>query len=150
MSKQPPVTLEQTLFVRDHCLCLATRRAARALSRRFDDAFRPLGITNGQFSLLQALNRPEPPPLGAVAHLLVMDRTTITANMKPLERRGLAKTFPDPEDKRLRRLSITSIGQELLAEVMPLWTSLHADIDAMLPLQPHGLDSFREGLAALI
>ena len=74
----------------------------------------------------------------------------MTANLKPLERRGLVKTFADPEDKRLRRLSLTSTGQELLAEAMPLWTSMHADIDARLPLQPPGVNALREGLDALI
>lgn len=150
MSKPPPVvTTEQTHFVRDHCLCLATQRAARALSRRFDVAFRPLGITSGQFSLLNALNRAEPPPLGAVANLLVMDRTTLTANLKPLERRGLIAALPDPRDRRLRRLSLTPSGRAVLAEALPLWKSLHAEIDAALPGADAGGATIREGLAAL-
>ena len=62
MSDDALIPYETTLFVRDHCLCLYAQRAARALARRFDDALRPLGLTNGQFSLLMALNRPEPPP----------------------------------------------------------------------------------------
>ena len=53
-----PVSFEEVLEVRDACLCLHARRAARALARRFDEAFRPIGITNGQFSLLASLNRP--------------------------------------------------------------------------------------------
>jgi hypothetical protein len=52
---KPPY--ETTLLVRDCCLCLHVQRAARALARRFDDAFRPLDLTNGQFSLLMSLNR---------------------------------------------------------------------------------------------
>ena len=70
----------------------ARQRAARALARRFDAAFRPLGLTSGQFSLLMSLNRPEPPTMGAVAALLAMDRTTLTAALKPLERRGLVRS----------------------------------------------------------
>ena len=65
-------------------------RGARALGRRFDTAFRPLRLTSGQLSLLMALSRPEPTPLGAVAAVLAMDRTTLTAALKPLERRGRA------------------------------------------------------------
>src|SRR5487761_773621 len=84
-----PFTL--TLHVRDNFLCLHVQRAARALARRFDDALRPLGLTQGQFSLLMSLNRPAPPRVGDVATLLAMDRTTLTANLKPLERRGLVK-----------------------------------------------------------
>ena len=73
-------SFETTLLVRDTCLCLHLQRAARAMARRFDDALRPLGSTNGQFSLsMMSLNRPEPPGMAAVATLLAMDRTTLTA-----------------------------------------------------------------------
>src|SRR5919206_2876829 len=94
------VPFETTLLVRDTCLCLHAQRAARALARRFDEALRPLGLTNGQFSLLMALNRPEPAGMGAVASLLAMDRTTLTAALKPLARRGLLEVRRDPEDRR--------------------------------------------------
>ncbi len=69
--------LAATHQVRDTCLCLHVQRAARALARRFDEALRPLDLTNGQFSLLMSLNRPEPPSIGSVAALLAMDRTTL-------------------------------------------------------------------------
>ncbi len=89
MSKPADVPFEATLQVRDTCLCLHVQRAARALARRFDEALRPHGLTSGQFSLLMSLNRPEAPNMGSVASLLAMDRTTLTAALKPLERRGL-------------------------------------------------------------
>ena len=98
------VPFEATLKVRDACLCLHVQRAARALARRFDQALKPLGLTNGQFSLLMSLNRPEPPPMGPVAELLAMDRTTLTAALKPLQRRGLVEMEVDPDDRRGRRL----------------------------------------------
>ncbi|HXB52191.1 MAG TPA: hypothetical protein VNU69_05460, partial [Rhizomicrobium sp.] len=66
-----------TLEVRDACLCMHVQRAARALARHFDEAFRALNLTNGQFSLLMSLNRPEPAAMGAVAEFLAMDRTTL-------------------------------------------------------------------------
>src|SRR5690242_9117663 len=75
--------------VRDCCLCLHVQPAARALARRFDEALRPVDLTNGQFSLLMSLNRPAPPAMADVASLLAMDRTTLTAALKPLERREL-------------------------------------------------------------
>lgn len=124
------VTFSQTLHVKDHCLCLATQRAARALARRFDEAFRHLGITSGQFSLLMSLNRPEPPPLSAVASLLAMDRTTLTANLKPLERRGLIQVERSPKDRRRRLLKLTEDGKALLARAAPIWKSEHDKIDA--------------------
>ncbi len=116
-------------MVRDTCLCLHLQRAARAVARRFDDALRPLGLTNGQFSLLMSLNRPEPPTIGSVAALLAMDRTTLTACLKPLERRGLLRVAVDQADRRSRRLSLTPAGRTLLAAALPLWRQEHAAID---------------------
>src|SRR5450755_3048959 len=129
MSRVVNVPYETTLMVRDACLCLHVQRAARALGRRFDEALRPLDLTHGQFSLLISLNRPEPPTLGSVANLLAMDRTTLTANLKPLERRRLVKVSVDKQDKRSRRLSITPAGRALLSKAYPLWTKTHAEIE---------------------
>src|SRR5947208_16456521 len=100
MSSAPArnVSFADTIHVRDHCLCLHVQRAARALARRFDEALRPVNLTNGQFSLLMSLNRPHPAPMGSVADLLAMDRTTLTAALKPLLRRGLLRIKPDPND----------------------------------------------------
>ncbi|HEX8660284.1 MAG TPA: MarR family winged helix-turn-helix transcriptional regulator, partial [Brevundimonas sp.] len=98
-----PGPFADTLHIRDHCLCLHAQRAARTLARRFDEAFRDLGVTSGQFSLLNGLNRPEPPTIGAVATLLAMDRSTVTANLKPLERMGAVVLGVDPKDRRNRR-----------------------------------------------
>ena len=132
MKKRSALPHSATLAVRDRCLCLAAQRAARALARRFDAAFAPLDITNGQFSLLMSLNRPEPPLMGQVAELLAMDRTTLTAALKPLERRGLVKIAPDRDDRRGRRLSLTAKGRALLAKAYPIWERGHAELDASL------------------
>jgi DNA-binding MarR family transcriptional regulator len=133
MSRQSEVTREITLHVRDHCLCLYAQRAARALARRFDEAFRPLGLTNGQFSLMMSLNQPEPPTIGAIAKFLAMDRTTLTAALKPLERRGLVEIAIDSRDRRARRMKLTPAGRTLLATAVPIWRDTHAEIDRMLP-----------------
>ena len=132
MSKAPEPSFETTLLVRDHCLCLHMQRAARAVARRFDAAFRPLNLTNGQFSLMMSLNRPAPPPLGAVASLLAMDRTTLTAALKPLERRGLVEVKPDPKDRRSRLLKLTPEGRHLLARALPIWNETHGAVEALL------------------
>lgn len=126
------LTFETTLLVRDACLCLHAQRAARALARRFDGALKPAGITSGQFSLLMSLNRPEPPNLGSVATLLAMDRTTLTANLKPLERRGFVETAADPKDGRARLLRLTEAGRDALADAVPIWRQLHAAIEREL------------------
>jgi Transcriptional regulators len=121
-----PIPFSTTIHVRDTCLCLHVQRAARALARRFDNALKPLGITNGQFSLMMALNRPQPAPMGPVAEVLAMDRTTLTAAVKVLER------------SRLMRL--TEEGTRLLSEALPIWQRVHGDLDrelgdAMAPLR---------------
>lgn len=131
MSKTLP--FETTFEVRDTCLCLHAQRAARALARRFDEALRPLGLTNQQYSLLVSLNRPVPPTMAPVAALLAMDRTTLTAALKPLERRGLLAIEPDEQDRRSRRLRLTAAGHALLLQALPIWRQVHADIDAEQP-----------------
>ncbi|RCS24711.1 MarR family transcriptional regulator [Phyllobacterium salinisoli] len=132
MSNQIEIPFETTLLVRDSCLCLHVQRAARALARRFDDALRPVGLTSGQFSLLMSLNRPNPPTIGSVSALLAMDRTTLTANLKPLERRGLIEIKPDENDRRSRRMALTPAGKALLASAVPIWNVTHAHTEQLL------------------
>jgi len=130
MSKKLPI--EVVHEVRDACLCLATQRAARRLARRFDRAFAPLGLTNGQFSLMMALNAPQAPTLGRLAEFLAMDRTTLTAALKSLERRGLVVTRLDDKDRRARRLFLTDAGRAALVAALPIWRKEHAALDAEL------------------
>ena len=145
MSTRRQLPVSATRLVRDNCLCLHVQRAARGLARRFDDVFRPLDLTHGQFSLLMSLNRPEPPTIGSVAALLAMDRTTLTAALKPLERRGLIKVAVDKEDKRSRRILLTADGRALLARALPLWTKEHAAIERQID----SADNLRTALRAL-
>lgn len=133
MSNATEIPFATTLLVRDTCLCLHAQRAARALARLFDDALRPAGLTNGQFSLMMSLNRPEPPPMGPVAKLLAMDQTTLTAALKPLQRRGWVEVFPNPRDKRGRLLRLTPEGMRVLAAALPIWESTHAALETKLP-----------------
>jgi DNA-binding MarR family transcriptional regulator len=133
MSNRAKVPYETTLLVRDCCLCLHVQRAARALARRFDEALRSLDLTNGQFSLLMSLNRPEPPPMADVASLLAMDRTTLTAALKPLERRGLVTVTIDPGDRRSRLIALTPKGIRLLTRSVPIWERTHQEIEGLLP-----------------
>ena len=126
------VPIEITHRVRDSCLCLHAQRAARALARRFDEALRPVGLTSGQFSLLMSLNRAEPPTMGQVSALLAMDRTTLTANLKPLERRELVSVTVDAADRRARRMRLTPAGRTVLAAAVPIWEATHAEAERLL------------------
>lgn len=125
-------TFATTHLVRDCCLCLHIQRAARALARRFDDALRPVGLTNGQFSLLMSLNRPKPAGMTAVASLLAMDRTTLTAALKPLRRRKLVRMIADPADRRSRLMMLTAKGRKTLARAVPIWRKTHAAVEGLL------------------
>jgi len=145
MSKRETFSSDVTLHIRDNCLCLHVQRAARVLARRFDDALRPIGLTSGQFSLLASLNRPEPPSIGMVANVLAMDRTTLTANLKPLERRKLVKIVPDKNDKRNRLVNLTKAGHRLLEEALPIWRETHGAIEKRVA----GADRLRADLRAL-
>ncbi len=147
MSKNSNATFQTTVHVYNHCLCFAAQRAARALARRFDEALSPLGLTSGQFSLLTSLNQPEAPSMGSIAALLVMDRTTLTANLKPLEQRGWVEIAIDPADRRVRRLILTADGRRVLQSAMPVWVDVHGEIDRSMTVSDGR--SLRRGLRAL-
>ena len=131
---EPEVPFSTTLLVRDCCLCLHVQRAARSLARRFDAELKPVGLTNGQFSLLMSLNRPDAPgvpkaTVGSVAELLGMDRTTLTAAARVLYGRGLLTVDAEAADKRSKVLRLTAEGRRVLAAAVPIWTRVHGEIE---------------------
>jgi DNA-binding MarR family transcriptional regulator len=142
VSTSGAISFKTTLQVRDTCLCLHLQRAARLVARRFDDALQPVGLTSGQFSLLMSLNQPDPPTVGSIATLLAMDRTTVTANLKPLGRRGLLKIRIDAEDRRTRRLVLTSKGRSVLGKALPIWKREHGKVESELSCSPDDLRRF--------
>lgn len=85
--------------------------------------------------------------MGPVASLLAMDRTTLTAALKPLERRGLVKVSQDPTDRRSRVLKLTAKGHALLLRAMPVWESTHREIERLIPNGDP--EELRKGLRAL-
>jgi DNA-binding MarR family transcriptional regulator len=147
VSKATKVPFETTLFVRDTCLCFHLQRAARALARRFDETLRPIGLTSWQYSMMMALNQPAPPSMGLVASVLGADRTTLTAALKPLQRRRLVTVTVDAKDRRNRRIELTPAGRALLARAVPVWRRTHAEIDRLLPRG--GADRLRRDVRAL-
>ena len=143
--QNPAVPLETVHRVRDACLCLHAQRAARALARHFDRALAPAGMTNGQFSLMMVLSGPEPKPPARVAAFLAMDRTSLTAMLKPLVRRGWVEVRVDDKDRRGRRLTLTDAGRAALVRALPVWEREHAAIEKL----PADADALRAGLDAL-
>ena len=147
MSNRDKLPFAVTHKVRDTCLCLHLQPAARALARRFDEALRPFGLTSGQYSMMMSLNQPEPPSIGSIASLLSVDRTTLTAALKPLQRRGLVAVTVDANDRRSRRLKLTPVGRALLASAVPVWRRTHAKIESLVPRA--GADRLRRDLRVL-
>jgi DNA-binding MarR family transcriptional regulator len=125
------------LLVRDKCICLHIQRAARLLARRFDTALKPVGLTNGQYSLLMSLNRPNLPgvpkaTVGSVSELLGMDRTTLTAAARVLYSRGLLVLESEAGDRRSKVLRLTPEGRRVLAAAVPVWKREHELIEKQL------------------
>ena len=110
------------------CFCLNLKRAARAIARRYDDALQPFELTSGQFSTLIAISGMQPVSMQALAELLVMDRTTLTATLKPLKRRGLVMIAIDAADRRGRQLRLTDAGTALAHQALPRWQELQQRI----------------------
>jgi DNA-binding MarR family transcriptional regulator len=114
------------------CVMFNVRKAARGLSRRYEEALRPVGLKAGQFSIMAALLDVGDAPLGTLAQRLGMDRTTLNRNLSPLERRGLVESRPDPEDRRARRLALTAAGRSVMDQAIQLWRQAQADSLARL------------------
>jgi len=147
MSSRDDLPVERIPQLRGNCLCLHLQRAARAVARRFDQAFGPLDLTSGQFSLMMSLSGLDAPSIGYLSALLAMDRTTLTANLKPLERRGLVTVKVDEFDKRARCLSLTPAGQAVLDAALPIWRETHAAVESLIGMSDP--DRLRADLRAL-
>jgi DNA-binding MarR family transcriptional regulator len=142
-----PIPPETGEMVSESCLCLSLQRAARTVARRFDKALKPVGLSNGQFSLMILLTAETPPTISGLAAALATDRTTLTANLKPLGQRGLVAVTPDARDRRNRRVTLTEAGQALLRQAMPLWH--RAQAATLERRNPVSLGDMRRGLRAL-
>ncbi len=102
------------------CVSYRLRRAARKAARFYDDALRPSGLRNTQFTLLASLNRLGETSIGDLSEELAIDGTTLTRNLEILVRRGLVENIA-AEDARVRNVRLTGLGKETFEEAVPLW-----------------------------
>jgi len=115
------------------CLCFRARRVSRALTRMYDEALRPLGIAATQLTLLNAVTMAgEAATMGTLAEILAMDGTTLSRNLRPLEKAGLVAIARHPEDRRVRVARLTGEGQRMVEDALPLWTRAHERVVAAL------------------
>jgi DNA-binding MarR family transcriptional regulator len=112
------------------CNCLAARKAARYLTAAYDKALAPSGLRITQFTILNKLGRLGPMTIKRLAAAMAMDRTTLAANLKPMERDGLLVTAAAVEDRRATAIEITEAGKAKLMEAVPLWTLAQAQFEA--------------------
>ena len=114
-----------------NCTCFGLRKAARAVTQMYDQALKPSGLRGTQFSLLVAARRAGPRGIGELAELLVMDRTTLTRNLKPLLDQGLLERI-EGADRRRRAVAITARGRAALARAFPYWREAQASLAGSL------------------
>ena len=114
------------------CFCLTLKRAARGIARRYDEALEPVDLTNGQYSTLMVVAGLQPISMQVLAEKLGMDRTTLTATLKPLQRRRLVSAQLDTSDRRSRMLRLTEEGAALLREAVPLWKKAQQSVGRMI------------------
>jgi DNA-binding MarR family transcriptional regulator len=132
MVQMPVLSYKTTEMIGRSCLCVRSQRAARTIGRRFDEALRPVGLNNWQFSMLVAVHQTSPPTIKGLADRLAMDRTTTTKNLRPLERRGLVEIRQDEEDARVRRIVLTDRGRTVLAKAVRHWQAANDAVAASL------------------
>jgi DNA-binding MarR family transcriptional regulator len=109
------------------CMGLHVRRASRIMTQRYDAAFRSVGLAPTQFTLLVAIHLLEPVAITQLAQELFTDQTTITRNIKLLERRGLVAIKPG-DDRRIKLASLTAEGQAVLEQALPLWEQVQTEV----------------------
>jgi DNA-binding MarR family transcriptional regulator len=127
---QDPISIDNLARVRQvplTCMGLHVRRASRILTQAYNEALRPVGLVSSQFTLLVAINLMGATAIGTLAQQLFTDQTTLTRNLKLLATKGLIK-IEAGEDRRVRIVSLTDRGSEVLALALPLWEQVQADL----------------------
>jgi len=116
----------ETLAVRK-CTCFNLRKATRTVTQLFDEVMQPTGLRATQFTLLAAISSTGAIAIRQLSQVLVMDRTTLTRNLKPLETQGLVKIVPG-EDRRTRTLTLTGKGRKTLEKAFPFWRQAQSEV----------------------
>lgn len=143
--ESPGSDLALCASVAETCTAFHLRRASRAVTNAFDAAMRPLGLRSSQFSALVALAIAGEAPVSALARLLALDRTTMTRNLGPLERRGFVASV-EGADRRNKVLRLTEKGRSVLARALPAWQRAQAQV--VRDLGEHRWKGLLQGLKA--
>jgi DNA-binding MarR family transcriptional regulator len=128
------------------CVCLSLRMASRVITRTYDRALAPAGITTNAYAILARLELEGPMPLGALAARLAVDRTTLSREVDALA--GLVETERDPDDGRRRLVSLTDEGAQRVAAAAPLWARAQAEVASLFAKERTA--ALRDELHALV
>lgn len=125
------------------CVCFNFRKATRVITKVYDDALRPSGLTATQFSILSVLGITGPVSIVKLAGQIAMERTTLTRNLKLIEKKGLIEVSPG-QDQRTRIININKQGNTAMAGALPLWNEVQARVTGKI-----GTDKWRGMLGKL-
>ena len=126
MTSKKLQTKDETLAV-ENCTCFILRKATRTVTQLFDEVMQPCGLRATQFMLLAAISSMGSVAIRQLSQALVMDRTTLTRNLKPLESQKLVKIVPG-EDRRTRNLTLTGKGRKTFKNALPLWRQAQSQV----------------------
>jgi DNA-binding MarR family transcriptional regulator len=126
MKSNEPDPKNKALAVKD-CTCFNLRKATRVVTQLFDDVMHPTGLRATQFTLLAAISATGTIAIRQLSTILVMDRTTLTRNLKPLEAKRLIKIVPG-EDRRTRTLTLTDKGKKTYEKSLPIWRQAQSEV----------------------
>ncbi len=138
------VNIAQVSRVPTTCIGMHARRASRIITQIYDEALRPIGLVLNQFTLLVSIHLMGSTSITRLAQELFTDQTTLTRNLKLLEKRGLVEIQPG-SDRRVRMVSLTAEGQATLAKALPLWEQAQAEV-----IERFGQDRSRALLSLLL
>jgi len=127
LSKSTQLDLAKPTVVLNTCVCFSLRKASRAVTQFFDEILQTSGLLVTQFTVLAAIDLTGSATMTHLAQWLVMDRTTLTRNLKPLERQGLIKIEPG-KDQRMRVVTLTAEGHAAIAKALPLWEQAQTSV----------------------
>lgn len=113
----------------DSCNCFASRKAARLITKLYEDHLAAAGVTSSQFALLAHLDEVGQASIRELVDALAMERTSIVRALQPLERDGLAVQAPDQQDARRNVVSLTAAGRSRLQQAIPLWQAAQAEFE---------------------
>ncbi len=132
MPRSPELKSEARLETR--CLCATVRRTGRLLTRRYEEALRPAGMTVSQFELMQTIRAMAPVDQIRLTRQMETDQTTLSRNMKRLLELGWIEAVADERDGRRRSYRMSATGLKMLREAMRYWQRVHDVMEASLGL----------------